>query len=170
MVRTPLPSNSKHVAWLLGDASAEVICYERANCVTDSEHTVAEKEYDRAISLIQYHTQLLWQEFGAFLLAETVLIGFLGTALTQEKAIVGKNWLIFGGATLGLLLCLPWWSTFQHNYQYYRLRMAQAKRLEKGLAGTLLTEGEDLSSNKEVHIDSTGHRASILEAWHEHCG
>ncbi|HLF83238.1 MAG TPA: hypothetical protein VI837_03590 [Blastocatellia bacterium] len=119
--------------------------------MTDSDHT--EKEYDRALSLIQYHTQLLWQEFGAFLLAETVLIGFLGTALIQEKAMVGKNWLIFGGGTLGFLLCLPWWSTFQHNYKYYRLRMAQAKRLEKGLAGTLLTEGEDLGSG--VDIDGT---------------
>src|SRR5690348_17351537 len=115
---------------------------------------IADKEYDYAISLLQYQTELLWQEFGAFLLAETVLIGFLGTALSQGSTLVGKNWLIFGGAVFGLILCIPWLSTFLHNYEYYRLRIEQAKRHEIELGITLLSEGADLDSglliNKQV--------------------
>src|SRR3990170_4177089 len=112
----------------------------------DDKKDVAEKEYDRAISLMQYQTELLWQEFGAFLLAETVLIGFLGTAFVQDSTLAGKNLLILGGATLGLILCFPWWSTFEHNYEYYVLRIAQAKQHEKILGITLLSDGEKLSS------------------------
>jgi len=111
---------------------------------TSNKKDVAEKEYDYAISLIQYQTELLWQEFGAFLLAETVLIGFLGTALSQANTLGEKNWLVFGGAIFGLILCIPWWSTFLHNYEYYVLRIAQAKRHETTLGIRLLTEGAKL--------------------------
>lgn len=37
--------------------------------------TDKDKQYDRAITLIQYYVQLMWFIFGAFLLAETVLLG-----------------------------------------------------------------------------------------------
>jgi hypothetical protein len=114
---------------------------------------VADKEYDRALSLMQYHIGLLWEEFGAFLLTETVLIGFLGTALAQKEPMIGKNWVVFGGAILGLILCFPWWSTHWHNYRYYQLRIEQAKRHEAKLGISLLTEGEKLSSGSAVIIN-----------------
>jgi hypothetical protein len=123
---------------------------------------IADKEYERAISLMQYQTELLWQEFGAFLLAETVLIGFLGTALAQESTLIGKNWLIFGGAVLGLVLCLPWWSTFEHNYEYYRLRIAQARQHENILGIALLTEGKKLSSGQTVKVGNETFRHPLL--------
>ncbi|MCC6300844.1 MAG: hypothetical protein IT314_16280 [Anaerolineales bacterium] len=115
-----------------------------------NKRDVADKEYDRAISLMQYQTGLLWQEFGAFLLAETVLIGFLGTALSQESILIRKNWLIFGGAIFGLILCIPWLSTFLHNYEFYLLRMEQAKRHEVTLGIALLTEGAELDSELSI--------------------
>jgi hypothetical protein len=114
---------------------------------------VAKEEYDRALSLMQYHIQLLWQEFGAFLLAETVLIGFLGTILAQEGTVAGNRLLTFGGAILGLLLCIPWWSTYWHNYKYYELRITQARGHEKALGISLLTDGKKLSSGDSVSID-----------------
>ena len=136
------------------------ISYERRENMATSRRAndkkdVADKEYDRAISLMQYQTELLWEEFGAFLLAETVLIGFLGAALAQGDAdkLLGKNWLVFMGAVLGLLLCFPWWSTFWHNYKYYQLRIEQAKRHELILGITLLTEGEILSSGRTLNIN-----------------
>ena len=114
---------------------------------------VADKEYDRAISLMQYQTELLWAEFGAFLLAETVLIGFLGTALVQGGFKIGENLLVFGGAILGLILCIPWWTTFRHNYESYILRIEQAKRHETVLGIALLTEGQALSSGRTMNIN-----------------
>ncbi|HEX9975349.1 MAG TPA: hypothetical protein VGD14_25070 [bacterium] len=96
----------------------------------------------------------MWQEFGAFLLIETVLVGFLGTALAQETTSTDNSLLAFGGATLGLLLCFPWWSTYWHNYKYYELRIAQARRHEKVLGISLLIEGKKLSSGGGVKIDA----------------
>jgi hypothetical protein len=55
------------------------------------DEATIERKYDRAISLMKYQTELLWKEFEAFLLAETVLIGFLGTTLTKEEA-GGDSW------------------------------------------------------------------------------
>ena len=112
--------------------------------ITGGKKNIAEKEYEHALSLMQYQTELLWQEFNAFLLAETVLIGFLGTALAQADGLPEKNWLVFGGAIFGLVLCVPWWSTFLHNYEYYLLRIAQAKRYEDALGINLLSEGAKL--------------------------
>jgi len=116
----------------------------------------ADKEYERAISLMVYHTELLWEEFGAFLLAETVLTGFLGTALLsaaqQTKAIVAENLVLFSGSILGFLLCIPWYATFLHNYQYYRLRVEQARRHESALGMTLLSEGQKLSSGEAIRV------------------
>ena len=113
---------------------------------TNNENNTSEKEYELAISLMQYYTELLWKEFNAFLLTETVLIGFLGTILAQEHKIPEKNWLVFGGAIFGLVLCIPWLSTFLHNYEYYVLRIAQAKRHETTLGIKLMSEGGKLSS------------------------
>ena len=105
----------------------------------------AEREYDRAILLMQYHTDLLWKEFSAFLVANTVLIGFLGTALADKEPIVRNNWLVFFGSFLGFLICVLWCATFLHNYEYYKLRVFQAKHLESALGISLLLKGGELS-------------------------
>lgn len=124
-----------------------------------------EKEYKQALSLMEYHTGLLWEEFGVFLLAETVLVGFLGAALVSEpqtQRLVSENVVVFIGSILGFLLCIPWYATFQHNYQYYRLRIEQAKRHESILDTTLLSEGHVLSSGKTITIGGTKLRLPLL--------
>lgn len=126
---------------------------------------LARAEYDRSIALMQYHTQLLWQEFGAFLLAQTVLLGLLGTALMQENSGHIANLITLGGALVGLLLCIIWWSTYSHNYKYYELRMAQARRLEAALGFSLLSVGKELSSGKMVEVDGIQLRHSLLARW-----
>jgi hypothetical protein len=115
----------------------------------NKDYEKAEKGYEFSISLLQYHTQLLWQEFGVFLLIQTIIIGFIGTTLSNE--FPNKTWLIIM-AILGLLICLPWYSTFLHNYEYYLLRIAQAKKYEAILGLDLLLEGKNLYSTDGVEI------------------
>lgn len=110
------------------------------------------KEYEFAISLIQYHTELLWLTFGSFLLAETVLIGFLGTALYEQNSVVTENIVVFIGSLLGFIICILWYATFQHNYTYYELRILQARKCESELGYKLLQDGQKLSSGKFVNI------------------
>jgi hypothetical protein len=79
------------------------------------------KEYKLAISLMEYHTNLLWLEFGAFLLAETIILGILGQMIIQNES--HNRILITAVSTFGLILCIPWGTTFEHNYKYYHLRI-----------------------------------------------
>lgn len=99
-------------------------------------------QYDRAIALIQYYVQLTWLVFGAFLLAETVLLTAIGSLLGS-----GDHALAFAGALFGLLLVLPWWASFKYNHSLYKLRVYEARALETVVAefftrgNTLLTTG-----------------------------
>jgi hypothetical protein len=108
---------------------------------------VARDGYKYAVDLIKYHIQLLWQQFGTYFLAETVIVGFLGNVLKDEKYL-----LILIGASLGLIICFPWWSTHSHNYRYYILRMAQARQYEKILGLNLLEQGKSLSEGCVVKV------------------
>ena len=118
---------------------------------------VAAEGYKYAVDLIKYHIQLLWQQFGTYFLAETVIVGFLGNFLKDEKSPM----IILIGASLGLIICFPWWSTHSHNYQYYILRMAQAKQYEKILGLNLLEQGKSLSEGCVVKVGDENFQHTI---------
>jgi hypothetical protein len=120
---------------------------------------LAMKEYEIAISLMEYHTNLLWLEFGAFLLAETILLGILGQMVIQEE----RQWLpIIFISIFGLILCIPWWATFEHNYKYYRLRIEEARKLEPVLGFSLLSDGSLLSRGETIPFDKECLRLCFL--------
>ena len=123
-----------------------------------SKTEIAEKEYKYAISLMQYHIQLLWSQFGTFLLVETVIIGFVGNAISNGEI----NWFVLGGSVFGFIICFPWWSTFAHNYQYYILRMAQARKHETKLRVNLLTEGKMMSEGCPVEINNETYKHTLF--------
>jgi len=127
---------------------------KKTNPMDDNGVHVAEEEYKYAITLMQYATQLLSQQFGVFMVAETVILGFLGNALRVNNELVldENNW-VFSGALIGLVICVFWWSTLVYNHKFYLLRMAQAKRHEANLGFRLFTEGKELSEGKKVKID-----------------
>jgi hypothetical protein len=114
----------------------------------------ANKEFENAITLMQYHADLLWNQFNAFLLSETVLIGFIGAVLSKESQFPQKNPIAFGGAILGLIICIPWFATFKYNYTYHLLRVFQAKRAESKMNSELFFEGEKISNGNEVTIQN----------------
>jgi len=114
---------------------------------TKNDLRVASDGYKYAVELMKYQIQLLWQQFGTYFLAETVIVAFLGNVLKDEKYHI-----ILMGAILGFIICFPWWSTFSHNYQYYILRMAQARQYEDVLELKLLAQGKSLSEGCVVKI------------------
>jgi hypothetical protein len=122
--------------------------------VRDGETDFTEKEYELAISLMTYHIDLLWKEFGVFLLAETVLIGFIGTTWLDKGLTVAENLGIWFVSLFGFLLCVPWLAIFKHNYQYYLLRIEQAKRHEPAVGSTLLSEGQRLSAGNTITVNN----------------
>lgn len=104
---------------------------------------VSEK-YSFALDLIQYEIQRLWTIFGIFLLAETVLLGAVFQVFDN-----GPKGLVFAGALVGLLLVIPWWTTFENTRFFYLLRLKQAREFEPTV-GSFLTEGQALADGKEV--------------------
>jgi hypothetical protein len=113
---------------------------------------IAEKEYQYAISLMQFATTLLWQQFGVFMLVETIIIGYLGSALIDKnnQLVLAQNLFVFVGSILGFIICILWYSTFEHNHKSYLLRMSQAKRHEQVLGVSLFTEGEKEYVNSHI--------------------
>jgi putative Ca2+/H+ antiporter (TMEM165/GDT1 family) len=96
------------------------------------------EKYGAAISLIEQQFQIFWLVFGAFLLAETVLLGGV-VSIAKD----GPTELILGGATVGLLLVVPWWTSFRYNHAMYTLRIMQARAFEPG-SGSFFEEGRRL--------------------------
>jgi len=117
----------------------EVPLAERAN---NDDYKRKAKRYDRAIVLIQYHVQLLWLMFTAFLIAETVLLGAIAQIAKEQ------NNLAFGGSILGFLLVFPWWTTFRYNHAMYLLRISEAKSCEPEIGTFFLTGDELIKGNK----------------------
>jgi cytochrome c biogenesis protein CcdA len=91
-------------------------------------------EYNSAITLLDHQANLMWQENSAFMLAVTILLGFIGTGLIDcNTAIDKQKYVLLIGSILGLVLSGLWFATFHHNYPYYRLRIFQARKLKKTL-------------------------------------
>lgn len=110
---------------------------------TRARDSVEVKEkYSFALQLIQYEIQRLWTIFGIFLLAETVLLGAIAQVFET-----GPKELVFAGALVGLLLVLPWWTTFEYSRFFYLLRLQQAKEFEPTVV-CFLTEGNALANGE----------------------
>lgn len=102
-----------------------------------------ERNYDRAIMLIQHQVQLFWLVFGAFLVTETVLLGGIAT-LAKD----GVNLWALLGAIFGFVLCIFWWGTFQYNHSFYKLRIEEAKQFEPS-QGNFFSNGVELINKKK---------------------
>ena len=67
-----------------------------SNADPDQKKYIAEKEYQYAVSLMQYATTLLWQQFGVFMLVETIIIGYLRNELSNDNHLF-----VIAGSALG---------------------------------------------------------------------
>jgi hypothetical protein len=99
--------------------------------------------------LIQNQVQLFWLVFGAFLISETVLLG--GVAQLLSIVNLPKFWIFFS-SLFGLILCIPWWTTYKYNHAFYLLRIDEAKKMEKEKLVTedFFSNGEKLSKGEPI--------------------
>jgi hypothetical protein len=101
--------------------------------------------YEHALTLIEHQFQIFWLVFGAFLLAETVLLGGIGSMAKD-----GPPELVCCASFLGFVLTVPWWTSFRYNHAMYVLRIMQARQYEPDV-GSFLTEGQKLIDGDKVH-------------------
>ena len=120
-------------------------------------------EYESALEMVRYHGMLLWQIFQAFILAITVLSGFIFQKITP-KFIGVSNLQLFVGSLVGFLISILWLATFKRNSDYYNFRIAQAKEIESRLNYRILQDGEDFSEGYKVKIQNKPYKIGILGA------
>lgn len=116
-----------------------------------------QRDYDRAIQLVQYHAQILWWSFGTFLLAETVILGFLGNMLANASPTCPDQYaLVFWGSVIGLFLAIPWYGTFRYTHTQYLLRVERARQLERHTGSPFFKDGHDFSEKRYFEVTDLG--------------
>ena len=131
----------------------------QASTSTDGEKC---SKYQVAIQLLQYDQQILWLIFGAFLLPQTVLLGFLLDSTLSAGPVAVWHVGRFIAAVLGLLVCVPWFAAYKRNAAYYFFRMSQAKAAEPDGWHLLREEGEKFADGHEVVVDGKAHQLPCL--------
>lgn len=117
--------------------------------------------YRIALEQVRYEGQLLWQIFGAFLLAHTVFLAFLlQSAFNGDSP--GYRLSVFFPGLLGLFLCLPWFASYLRSSDYYIFRMAQAKEAEPEDWNIIRGNGEVFSKGDSVEIGGRFYRVNWL--------
>lgn len=118
-------------------------------------------QYAHALEQVRYEGQLLWQIFGAFLLAHTVFLAFLLQS-SFNTAVPGFQSAVFYPALLGALLCLPWYAAYSRSSDYYIFRMTQARSLEPAGWNLIQGQGVQFSAGNAVDIGGQSYRVNWL--------
>src|SRR5712691_8698705 len=106
--------------------------------------------YKAALEAARHDTTNLWQTFSVFLLAETFLLGFALNSFGGSFA-PGSRPAAFLGSLAALILCLPWFATYERATTMRNLRIHQARALEEDPSRTLrdglkLVEGQAVTA------------------------
>jgi hypothetical protein len=110
--------------------------------------TLSDK-YQAAVDLMNATGESVWLINGAYLLAETGLIGFLANSLLDRS---DGGFLVVIGALLGMIVLILWWASFERSYGFYNFRIHYVRSLESTGGFNALTEGEKLAKGDEVKV------------------
>lgn len=116
------------------------------------------QEYLSALEHVRYEGQLLWQIFGAYLLAHTVFLAFLLHAIFAAGSVVQWRIATFIAGVIGLLLCVPWMASYLRSSAYYVFRMAQARAKEPSGWNLIGGDGKDFAAGKRVTVDGESYQ------------
>jgi hypothetical protein len=93
----------------------------------------------------------VFQTLGAFLLADTLVAGFLLNAAVDKDP---EPLVLIGGAVFGVVLCSLWLSTYERGSSMYNFRMAIADDVEPD-GWHLLRDRAGFSEGKKVMVGKT---------------
>ncbi|HCT94992.1 MAG: hypothetical protein A2X19_09505 [Bacteroidetes bacterium GWE2_39_28] len=120
------------------------------------------EKYKIAIDLLKYEGVMLWQIMSAYMIVNTVFLGFISQAAFKDYKDYTFHYdpICFLAGIFGLILIVPWLGTFLRNSDYYHFRMAQSKKVEPDGWCLLRDNGEDFAKGREVQIE--GKRYQIV--------
>jgi hypothetical protein len=94
----------------------------------DDEHAM--EHFAAARDMLRYESDRLSNIFGAFLLANTVLMGFLLHATTTSGGFPGEPGTAVAGGLVGLCVSCVWLAAYERNASVLDMRMARARETE----------------------------------------
>jgi hypothetical protein len=96
----------------------------------DDEHAM--EHFAAARELLRYESDRLSNIFSAFLLANTVLMGFLLHAATSSGGLPGEPDTAVAGGLVGLCVCGLWLAAYERIASTLEMRIARARETEPG--------------------------------------
>ena len=94
----------------------------------DDEHAM--EHFAAARDMLRYESDRLSNIFGAFLLANTVLMGFLLHVTTTSGGFPGEPGTAVAGGLVGLCVSCVWLAAYERNTSVLEMRMARARETE----------------------------------------
>jgi hypothetical protein len=94
----------------------------------DDEHAM--EHFEAARDMLRYESDRLSSIFSAFLLANTVLMGFLLHAATSGGGFPGDPGTAVAGGLMGLCVSALWLAAYERNSSILEMRMARARETE----------------------------------------
>ncbi|MCE7925626.1 MAG: hypothetical protein DYG98_21450 [Haliscomenobacteraceae bacterium CHB4] len=81
----------------------------------DDTKEVAKLGYETAVQLWIYEGELIWSKYNAMLVANSIVMGILGFAISSSNVSVPKYYMI-GLCVVGIVLCLAWYQLMKRGY------------------------------------------------------
>jgi hypothetical protein len=119
----------------------------------DDEH--AREHFAAARDMLRYESDRLSNIFSAFLLANTVLMGFLLHAATGNGGFPGEPGIAMVGGLVGLCVSLLWLAAYERNAAALEMRMARARETEPDGWELLTGRPHSFDRGDEVVFDGT---------------
>lgn len=94
----------------------------------DDEH--ASEHFAAALGMLRFESDRLSSIFSAFLLANTVLMGFLLHATTKGDGFPGSPGTAIIGGLVGLGVSALWFAAYERSVSVLEMRMARARETE----------------------------------------
>jgi hypothetical protein len=113
-------------------------------------------KYAAAIQGLSSETQTFWSISQTFLLAATLLAGFLLQSGLDKAATIYR-----AGTLLGVLIGILWFVAVSRSADYHKLRAMQARLLEGGDTTAIMTLGEVFRRENKIVISGESHKASL---------
>jgi hypothetical protein len=105
--------------------------------------------YRVALEAARHDTDNLWRTFSAFLVSESLVLGFLLNAIVVHRIEPGRRLPEFLGAVAGLILCGAWFASCARAAQMRDLRLHQARELEEN-PSRVLRDGAEFVAGRPV--------------------
>ena len=94
----------------------------------DDEHAM--EHFEAARDMLRFESDRLSNIFSAFLLANTVLMGFLLHAATSSGGFPGEPGTAVAGGVIGMCVSALWLAAYERSASALDMRMARARETE----------------------------------------